>query len=207
MVAVARYPQPLVLQTVFFAIWFGADLILVQRMLGSTAAGNYAAAKSLANAVYLAPSAVSGAVMSRIARMPEMSLGGYLGRVLVFATVVTTPLSRDLRCLRQAADKRDFRTPVQPGWHAACGTGYWHGLLWRVPGPGWKLERPWTIGHRHLGNWCRDTGDVANGPGPRSPGRTARRRHCLFIGRIRAAGGDRCIYHSTDRIGPNVSAR
>ncbi len=92
MVAVARYIQPLVLQTVFFAIWFGADLILVQRMLGSTAAGNYAAAKSLANAVYLAPSAVSGAVMSRIARMPEMSLGGYLGRVLVFATVVTTPL-------------------------------------------------------------------------------------------------------------------
>jgi len=92
MMAVARYIQPLVLQTVFFAIWFGADLILVQRLLNSQAAGNYAAAKSLANAVYLAPSAVSGAVMSRIARMPQLSLGGYLSRVLVFATVVTTPL-------------------------------------------------------------------------------------------------------------------
>ena len=92
MMAVARYIQPLVLQTVFFAIWFGADLILVQRLLDSQAAGNYAAAKSLANAVYLAPSAVSGAVMSRIARMPQLSLGGYLGRVLVFATIVTAPL-------------------------------------------------------------------------------------------------------------------
>jgi O-antigen/teichoic acid export membrane protein len=92
MMAVARYIQPLVLQTVFFAIWFGADLILVQRLLSSQAAGNYAAAKSLANAVYLAPSAVSGAVMSRIARTPEISLGGYLGRVLIFATVVTAPL-------------------------------------------------------------------------------------------------------------------
>jgi O-antigen/teichoic acid export membrane protein len=92
MMAVARFIQPLVLQTIFFAIWFGADLILVQRLLSPTAAGNYAAAKSLANAVYLAPSAISGAVMTRIARMPQLSVGGYLGRVMVFATAVTTPL-------------------------------------------------------------------------------------------------------------------
>lgn len=92
MMAVARFIQPLLLQSVFFAIWFGADLILVQRLLSPSAAGNYAAAKSLANAVYLAPSAISGAVMTRVARMPELSLGGYLGRVLAFATVVTTPL-------------------------------------------------------------------------------------------------------------------
>jgi O-antigen/teichoic acid export membrane protein len=92
MMAVARYIQPLVLQTIFFAIWFGADLILVQRLIGPRAAGNYAAAKSLANAVYLAPSAISAVVMSRIARMPQISLGGYLSRVLVFATVATAPL-------------------------------------------------------------------------------------------------------------------
>jgi O-antigen/teichoic acid export membrane protein len=92
MMAVARFIQPLVLQTIFFAIWFGADLILVQRLLGPTQAGNYAAAKSLANAVYLAPSAISGAVMTRVARLPQLSLGGYLGRVMLFATAVTMPL-------------------------------------------------------------------------------------------------------------------
>ena len=91
MIAVARYIQPLILQTVFFSIWFGADLILVQRLLTGNEAGNYAAAKSLANAVYLAPSAVSGAVMSRIARLPQLSLAGYLARVMVFATAATAP--------------------------------------------------------------------------------------------------------------------
>ena len=92
MMAVARFIQPLLLQSVFFAIWFGADLILVQRLLSPALAGNYAAAKSLANAVYLAPSAISGAVITRIARLPQLSLGGYLGRVLAFATLVTAPL-------------------------------------------------------------------------------------------------------------------
>lgn len=92
MIAVARFIQPLVLQTVFFAVWFGADLILVQRFMPASDAGNYAAAKALANAVYLAPSAISGVVISRIARMPEISLGAFLARVMVLGTVVTAPL-------------------------------------------------------------------------------------------------------------------
>jgi O-antigen/teichoic acid export membrane protein len=90
--AVARFIQPLVIQSVFFAIWFGADLILVNRLLSASLAGNYAAAKSLANAVYLAPSAVSGAVITRVARLPDMSLGGYLSRVMAFGVAVTIPL-------------------------------------------------------------------------------------------------------------------
>jgi O-antigen/teichoic acid export membrane protein len=92
MMAVARFIQPLILQTVFFAVWFGADLILVKRLLSADDAGNYAAAKALANAVYLAPSAVSGVVISRVARLSEISLRGFIVRVILLGTVVTTPL-------------------------------------------------------------------------------------------------------------------
>jgi O-antigen/teichoic acid export membrane protein len=92
MIAVARFIQPLVLQTVFFAVWIGADLILVQRLMPADAAGNYAAAKALANAVYLAPSAVSGVVITRVSRMPEISLRAFLLRVMALGLVVTMPL-------------------------------------------------------------------------------------------------------------------
>jgi O-antigen/teichoic acid export membrane protein len=92
MMAVARFIQPLILQTVFFAVWFGADLILVQRLMSADDAGNYAAAKALANAVYLAPNAISGVVISRVARMPEISLRGFLMRVMVLGAIVTAPL-------------------------------------------------------------------------------------------------------------------
>jgi O-antigen/teichoic acid export membrane protein len=92
MIAVARFIQPLVLQTVFFAVWFGADLILVQRMLPADDTGNYAAAKALANAVYLAPSAIAGVVISRVARLPELSLRGFIVRVMGLGTLVTAPL-------------------------------------------------------------------------------------------------------------------
>jgi len=92
MIAVARFIQPLVLQTVFFAVWIGADLILVQRLMSSDAAGNYAAAKALGNAVYLAPSAVSGVVITRVSRMPEISIGAFLLRVMALGTAVTLPL-------------------------------------------------------------------------------------------------------------------
>ncbi|HET9847216.1 MAG TPA: oligosaccharide flippase family protein [Candidatus Dormibacteraeota bacterium] len=91
-IAVARFIQPLVLQTVFFAVWIGADLILVQRLMPPDAAGNYAAAKALANAVYLAPSAVSGVVITRVSRMPEISLRGFLLRVMALGVGVTMPL-------------------------------------------------------------------------------------------------------------------
>src|SRR5207302_1414335 len=92
MIAVARFIQPLVLQTVFFAVWIGADLILVQRLMSSDAAGNYAAAKALGNAVYLAPSAVSGVVITRVSRMPEISLGAFLLPVMALGSAVTLPL-------------------------------------------------------------------------------------------------------------------
>jgi len=119
MIAVARFIQPLVLQTVFFAVWFGADLILVQRMRTPDEAGNYAAAKALANAVYLAPSAISGVVISRVARMPEISLRAFLTRVMMFGVLVTTPLlivfvvfGRAITAYIYGSRYPDVRTPL-----------------------------------------------------------------------------------------------
>ena len=60
--------------------------------MSSDAAGTYAAAKALGNAVYLAPSAVSGVVITRVSRMPEISIGAFLLRVMALGTAVTLPL-------------------------------------------------------------------------------------------------------------------
>jgi O-antigen/teichoic acid export membrane protein len=92
LLAVARFIRPAVVQTVFFAVWFGADLILVQRLLNAQAAGNYAAAKTLAYTAFLAPGAIATGLVPRIARLPLTTLRPYLLRVLGLAAAVTVPV-------------------------------------------------------------------------------------------------------------------
>jgi O-antigen/teichoic acid export membrane protein len=92
MMAIARFIQPLILQTIFFAIWFGADLVVVKWLMPAVDAGNYAAAKALANAVYLGSNAISGVIVSRVARMPGISLPAFLLRVMALGAVATAPL-------------------------------------------------------------------------------------------------------------------
>jgi O-antigen/teichoic acid export membrane protein len=96
MLEVVRFIRPLLLQSVFFAVWLSADLILVQRILGATATGNYGAAKTLANAVWLAPAAIGTVLVPRVARLPEAGLRHYLPRVVALAALVTVPAAAGL---------------------------------------------------------------------------------------------------------------
>ena len=89
LVAVLRFAQPLLVQSVFFAIWFSADLVFVQLTLEPSATGNYAAAKTLANSLWLAPTAIGMILVPRVARLSQSELGPYLGGVLALTAVVT----------------------------------------------------------------------------------------------------------------------
>lgn len=91
MLEVIRFIRPLLLQSVFFAAWLSSDLILVQHVLGATATGNYGAAKTLANAVWLAPAAIGTVLVPRVARLPEAELKRYLPGVVGLAALVTVP--------------------------------------------------------------------------------------------------------------------
>jgi O-antigen/teichoic acid export membrane protein len=86
--AVFRFAQPLLIQSVFFAVWFSADLIFVQWTLNSAATGNYAAAKVLASALWLAPTAIGMTVVPRIARLSGQELLRYVAGVLALTTVI-----------------------------------------------------------------------------------------------------------------------
>jgi O-antigen/teichoic acid export membrane protein len=88
---VGNFIRPILVQTAFFAVWFGADLILVQRFVGSSGAGNYAAAKILVNVLYLAPAAIATAIVPRVARMGDHPSGRYLLRVLALTAAVSVP--------------------------------------------------------------------------------------------------------------------
>jgi O-antigen/teichoic acid export membrane protein len=91
MLMVLRFIWPLLMQSVFFAIWFSADLILVQRLLPAAATGNYAAAKTLANAVWMAPAAIGMVLVPLVARLPEAALRRHLPGFVATASLVTLP--------------------------------------------------------------------------------------------------------------------
>lgn len=98
--AIARFIRPAILQTIFFSVWYWADLILVKRLLSPEAAGNYAAAKTLALAVFLAPNAISSALVPRVARLLEQTLRKDLLRIIGLAVAVTVPVYAGLTILR-----------------------------------------------------------------------------------------------------------
>lgn len=99
MLAVLRFIWPLLLQSVFFAVWFGADLVLVQHLLPAAATGNYAAAKTLANAVWMAPAAISIVLLPRVARLPMDVLRRQIPALVGGAVLVTLPAAFALAVL------------------------------------------------------------------------------------------------------------
>lgn len=92
MLEILRFVRPLLIESVFFAVWFGSDLIMVQHLLPGEATGNYAAAKAFVNVLLLAPTAIGIAVLPRIARLGERSVGRYIAAAMGFTAVVTLPL-------------------------------------------------------------------------------------------------------------------
>jgi O-antigen/teichoic acid export membrane protein len=89
--AIARFIRPLILQTALFTVWMGADVILVQRIMGSLAAGNYAVAKTLATLLILAPGAIATGLGPRLARMSDPDARGALAGALRLAVMTTIP--------------------------------------------------------------------------------------------------------------------
>jgi stage V sporulation protein B len=100
LLAVFRFIRPLLVQTVFYAVWSGIDLVLVARLLNTTAAGNYAAAKTLAGLVVMAPWAIGIVVGPRIALLDEAAVPGYVLRALVLTAAVTAPAAVALLLFR-----------------------------------------------------------------------------------------------------------
>jgi O-antigen/teichoic acid export membrane protein len=98
MVSVARmreifhFARPILLQSVFFAIWFGSDLVMVQHLMKPEATGNYGVAKALVQVLMLAPTAIGTALLPRIARLGEKSAGKYMLAALGLTSLATIPL-------------------------------------------------------------------------------------------------------------------
>jgi len=87
-----RFSRPLLLESVFFAVWFGSDLVMVQHLMSGEATGNYGVAKALVNVLMLAPTAIGTAILPRIARLREGSMAKYILAALALTGVVTIPL-------------------------------------------------------------------------------------------------------------------
>jgi O-antigen/teichoic acid export membrane protein len=89
---ISRYVAPVIVQGVFYAGWFGADLILIQHIMSPTATANYAAAKTVTQLLILAPTALSLVVSPRIARLSEDRIRDYLPRVIALTALATIPV-------------------------------------------------------------------------------------------------------------------
>jgi O-antigen/teichoic acid export membrane protein len=102
--SIVRFVRPLVFQTVFYAIWLGADIVLVGRILGPTATGNYAAAKTLVTILALAPLAigiVTGPEVARLSQHGQHRLRRFVTVALVFTGAVTVPIAIGLVWFKQ----------------------------------------------------------------------------------------------------------
>jgi O-antigen/teichoic acid export membrane protein len=101
MAVVARYWAPLLLQTAFFSVWFGIDLIVVQRVISSSAAGNYAAAKTLGTLVVMAPQAIGSGLLPGASRVSRAALRRYLGTALGISALAIVPIVIGMALLAQ----------------------------------------------------------------------------------------------------------
>ena len=94
--AIIRFVRPLVAQTIFYAIWFGADILLLGRLAGPGVTGNYAAAKTLVTVLALVPFAIGIVTGPEVAQLRQRGVDG-LRRFVLFAltlmAVATAPIA------------------------------------------------------------------------------------------------------------------
>lgn len=86
---ILRFIAPLVIQTAFYAVWFGVDLILVRQWLSVDAAGTYAVAKTVTLGLTLPGGTVARVAGPRLARLEGDVLLRYAAAVGVLGTAVT----------------------------------------------------------------------------------------------------------------------
>src|SRR5881227_2086428 len=72
-------------QSALFAIWFGADLIMVRFFLPATNTGDYAASKTLVNLIALPAGAIGSALVPRIATLTGPPFRRQLVKALLLA--------------------------------------------------------------------------------------------------------------------------
>jgi O-antigen/teichoic acid export membrane protein len=89
--AIWRFSAPLILQGVFYTIWVGADVILLQHFRHA-GLGSYATAKTLALILIVPPMAISTALAPRMARLETHQVRGYLLYVVGLTAAVTVPI-------------------------------------------------------------------------------------------------------------------
>ncbi len=82
---------PLLVHSCFFMVWSGADVVFLKAFTGLEAVGQYGAAKTLANATLLFPSAISTALLPHAARMTLQDRRGYFKRLLLLVGMSTIP--------------------------------------------------------------------------------------------------------------------
>jgi O-antigen/teichoic acid export membrane protein len=101
---IVRFVRPLVLQTVFYAVWSGADIVLVGRLLGPVATGNYAAARTLVTVLALAPLAIAIVIGPEVARLSLHGLQDvrrFVSLALLFTAAVSVPVAVGLVWFRE----------------------------------------------------------------------------------------------------------
>src|SRR5262249_18960152 len=93
MARIVGFMRPVLLQAIFWNVWFNADLIILQHLRGAAETGTYAAAKAIAAGFTLVPTAIAFVFVPRVARLPEAEVRGHVVRVLALTAAITLPLA------------------------------------------------------------------------------------------------------------------
>lgn len=88
---VFRFVLPLLVHSGLIMAWGGVDVFFLNAFDGSQAVGEYGAAKTLVNALQLAPLAIATALLPQLARLSGLDLKRAVRRVLVLVIVATVP--------------------------------------------------------------------------------------------------------------------
>ena len=88
---IRRFITPMFLQAAFFSVWIGADLILVSRLMSSSSAGAYAAAKTVVNGLLLVSTAIAIPLAPRVASLPSVAVSRHVLEALRLAALLTIP--------------------------------------------------------------------------------------------------------------------
>jgi O-antigen/teichoic acid export membrane protein len=102
--AIIAFVRPLVVQTIFYAVWFGADILLLGRFAGPAVTGNYAAAKTLVTVLALVPLAigiVTGPEVAQLRQRGVNELRRFAISVVALTAAATAPIAAFLVFFRE----------------------------------------------------------------------------------------------------------
>jgi O-antigen/teichoic acid export membrane protein len=88
---VLRFLSPILIQAIFWNLWFSGDLVMVQHFAGPTATGIYGAAKAIANGFELIPGAITFVFAPQVARLAITEVRGHLVRTMTFTAAMLVP--------------------------------------------------------------------------------------------------------------------